>query len=45
MGIQFIASKGRDNLLVQVAKLFEDHDQLMMLHPTIKCKHTITNRI
>ena len=36
MGIQFIASKGRDDLLLQVAKLFEDHNQLKMLHPTIK---------
>ena len=35
MGIQFIASKGREDQLLQIAKLFEDHHLLKMLHTTI----------
>ena len=35
MGIQFIASKGREDQLLQIAKLFEDHHLLKILHTTI----------
>lgn len=33
MGIQFIADKGQEALLLQMAKLFEDHHQFKLLNP------------
>lgn len=33
MGIQFIAGKGHEELLLQMAKLFEDQRQFKMLNP------------
>lgn len=35
LGIQLIARKGNEALLLQVAKLFEDHHQFKMLQPTL----------
>ena len=35
LGIQFIARKGNESLLLQMAKLFEDHQQFKMLQPTL----------
>lgn len=36
MVIQFIASKGHEELLLQMAKLFEDQRQFKMLNPVPK---------
>ena len=35
LGIQFIARKGNESLLLQMAKFFEDHHQFKMLQPTL----------
>ncbi|MDF9445825.1 amidase family protein, partial [Limosilactobacillus mucosae] len=35
-GIQLIANKGRELDLLQLAALFEEHNQFKMLHPTIE---------
>lgn len=35
LGIQLIADKGREDLLIQIARLFETHHQFKMLYPTI----------
>lgn len=35
LGIQFIARKGNESLLFQMAKLFEEHHQFKMLQPTL----------
>ena len=35
LGIQFIARKGNESLLLQMAKLFEDQHQFKMLLPTL----------